>query len=522
MCALVTCREMDAGLVMFRLEVEDTGIGIAQDKQRLIFNKFDQADNSTTRKFGGTGLGLSICKSLTGLMGGEIGLESELDKGSIFWATINLKQNSKVVEKIDYIDSSIIAKSKILSVDDSNLANQVISEQLKPFGCSLTCVSSGVEALEELLDAAAKGEPYDLMITDYCMPELNGEMLAKLVKSEKDISDTLMVLVTSAPVSGDGLKMKSVGFSGYLLKPLFPRQIINISSILLGARDANKNLPLITRHNIIKGEIKEETKVTFSHKHILLAEDNPVNKMITTIILENHGCIVTPAGNGIEALNMFDLHKYDLIFMDCQMPEMGGLEASTKIREIEQKKDLSRTPIIAFTANAMDGDREECIAAGMDDYISKPVAKDAILKILERWLVESKQPQQTVLETIGPVHAQKQVIDYDILDNLKEITKGQHILILKSFLEMSLETIPAITNAINRNDAKALKREAHYFKSSSLQVGASKLNELIIELENFGNNKSLIGIESLHDKFVAHSDEVIDELQKYISKEIAA
>ncbi len=517
----VSSHKLDNKLVKFRLEVEDTGIGIAHDKQKLIFDKFDQADNSTTRKFGGTGLGLSICKSLAGLMGGEIGLDSEFGKGSAFWVTITLKQNSNKIDVFDDIDKNIIATSKILSVDDSTLANEIIRDQLKPYGGEVICVSTGAAALQELKDAAGKGEPYDLIITDYCMPELNGEMLAKVIKSDKDISETLMVIVTSAPVSGDGQKMKEIGFSGYLLKPLFPMEIINIISTIIGAYKKGKKIPLITRHNLKKGEEAEQPKMTFDHKKVLLAEDNPVNKMIATIILENHGCIVTPAGNGIEALEMFNLHKFDLIFMDCQMPEMGGLEASTKIRKIEHEKDLVQTPIIAFTANAMDGDREDCFTAGMDDYISKPVVKESMQKILRKWFSGNKKQLETDMNDAS-ADQRKHVIDYDILENLKNITNGQHILILKSFLDMSDVTIPAINDAIKNNDATALKREAHYFKSSSLQIGAAGLSDLIIELENYGKSNNLIGIEALYDKFVSHSEEVMCELKNYIINENVA
>lgn len=515
----VSCQKSGDGHVKFHIEVEDTGIGIAEDKQQLIFNKFDQADNSTTRKFGGTGLGLSICKSLAEMMDGEIGLKSKTGEGSIFWVTIILKENTGIVEELDKVDYSLIARSKILSVDDNDLANQIIRDQLRPYGTEVVCVASGAHAIEELKNAASKAVPYDLMITDFCMPELNGEMLAKIVKSEKDISETLMVLVTSAPVSGDGHKMKKTGFSGYLPKPLFSREIINIISLILTARKANKKIPLITRHNILKGEIKEQKKMAFDHKHILLAEDNPVNKMIATIILEKHGCIVTPAGNGIEALDMFGRQKFDLVFMDCQMPEMGGLEATEKIREFEREKNRPRTPIIAFTANAMSGDREECIAAGMDDYISKPVTQDTMLKILSIWLTDTQEAN--LIDNI-PNDQNQQVIDYDILEDLKSITNGQHIMILNSFLDISKEIIPAITNAIENHDASSLKRDAHYFKSSSQQVGAARLSALISELENFGRDKNFVGIRDIHDKFVSHSVVVMEEIRKYINKEKAA
>ncbi len=510
----VSCDKKEDNKIRFRISVKDTGIGIATDKQCLIFDKFDQADNSTTRKFGGTGLGLSICKSLAELMGGEIGLESELGQGSTFWITITLEENFNIVEDIDNIDSNLISKSKILSVDDNDLANQIIFEQLNSFGATATCVSSGAEALEKLKDAAALGEPYDLMITDYCMPELNGEILAKLVKSEEDIAKTKLVLVTSAPVSGNGNRLKNIGFDGYLLKPLFPKEIINISSIVLSAQKTGKTIPLITRHNMMKGEVKDQTPIYFKHKYILLAEDNPVNKMIATTMLENYGCVVTPAGNGIEAINMFNLQKFDLIFMDCQMPEMGGLEATMRIRDIEKSKGLVRTPIIAFTANAMDGDQEECLNAGMDDYISKPVGQNSLQNILTKWLTMEKEASPK--QSISKLPSLKN-IDQDILNNLKAITNGQHMDILQTFIDISAVTIPAINDAIKNSDLIALQKEAHYFKSSSQQIGAINLSKIIIELENKAKNKDLNNITEIQTEFLEQSNSVIEDLRAYIN-----
>ncbi|MBL4801221.1 MAG: response regulator [Emcibacter sp.] len=509
----ISSHKDEEGDIIFRIEVEDTGIGVPIDKQERIFNKFDQADNSTTRNFGGTGLGLSICKSLATLMGGEIGIKSEFGMGACFWVTIKLKESHNFIEEEIGSHFEVLANKKILSVDDSDLANMIISDQLKPFGCDVTCVSSGKAAVSELKQAVEQGAPYNIVIMDYCMPEIDGEMLAKLIRSENDISETPMVLVTSAPMNMDSAKIQDCGFSGYIVKPLFPKEIVHITAMVLNDRKGD-NMSLITRNNIVKKDHKEPDNVKFDQTQILLVEDNPVNQMIATAILENMGCQVSLAANGIEAISMFKQGKFNLIFMDCQMPLMGGLEAAEKIRDLERKSNLVRTPIIAFTANAMDGDREDCLQAGMDDYVSKPVAKNDMSNMLSKWLEHKEEP----LKAEDGVKKSSNAIDYDILDNLKDITNGQHIQILKLFLEMSEETIPAILAAINSNDATDLKRKAHYFKSSSEQIGATRLSGLVRELENFGKSESFIGIEPVLNNFVSHSEVVMDEITKYIAK----
>ena len=316
-------------------------------------------------------------------------------------------------------------------------------------------------------------------------------MRTKLIQSDNDISGTLMILVTSAPTSGDSKRIKEIGFSGYLPKPLYSNELATIISVLLVAQKEGKNMPLVTRHTIKSEPTPENKKILFNHKHILLVEDNPVNQMIASTILENLGCIITPAGNGVEALDMFNQQSFHLIFMDCQMPVMDGLEATTKIRIIEREKNLKRTPIIAFTANAMKGDSEACIASGMDDYLAKPVWQKSMEKILTRWITD----KDDAITEMEQNEDEDQTLDYDVLDNLKALTNGQHLGIMRMYLEISAKTVPAITLAVQKNDVESLIREAHFFKSSSIQIGAVQLGDLIIQLEKFAQNENLEGIE---------------------------
>ncbi|MCF8473543.1 MAG: response regulator [Emcibacter sp.] len=523
----ISSEQSDNGRVVFQIEVQDTGIGIPEDKHALIFNKFDQADNSTTRKFGGTGLGLSICKSLSGLMGGEIGIKSKLGEGTTFWVTISLKENFDAQKEEFSQDLHIIADRKILCVDDNPLANKITSDYLREYGSIVTSVSRGSEALEELKLAAKNGNPYDMIIIDHDMPELNGEMLASLIQSENDISNTAMLLVASSPMSGNSKQIKELGFAGYLYKPLFPKDITDVTIKILKAHKDKKKIPLITKHSILKEGTQNHKIVDFHNNHLLLVEDNPVNKMVATTILEKAGCTITPAGNGYEAISMYKQHKFDLIFMDCQMPEMGGLEASTRIRQLEKDRNLPRIPIIAFTANAMQGDREECIEAGMDDYISKPVTQDSMHEMLVKWIspnhtksrkFQSNNQSDKMMQTSEKV----KTIDYDILNDLKLLTNGEHIEILRLFMNMTMENIPSITAAVEKRDFISLKRETHFFKSSIQQVGALRLGELILKLEKYCDDKKSTDIDKVLHDFISQSEIVMSELEKYIKHEIAA
>jgi len=440
-------------------------------------------------------------------MCGRIELESELGKGSVFRATLTLDIAGGVPEKLVPVDGKLIATSKILAVDDNALANDIIADQLTPMGASVTCVSSAVQALDELKSAANNDVPYDAVITDYCMPEINGEMLAKLIRLEKTIPETPVILATSAPLDEGSKKLKRAGFAGYLLKPLFPDEVSSVIAVILDASRTGRDIPLVTRHNIAGNLPLKLEKRLFENKDILLVEDNPVNKMIASTILEKAGCIVNSAVNGLEALTVFKRQEFDLIFMDCQMPEMDGLEASSEIRKYELDHQLARTPIIAFTANAMDGDRQKCIAAGMDDYVSKPVVPDSMERMLAKWL---------------PDNAADQAIDYEILENLQMVTNGHHIEILKLFLEISAEVVPEIAEAAKARDAKSLKHKCHYFKSPSQQIGATTLTELIRQLENFAIDGNLVGIDPILNNFIAHAKIVTRDLMQYIENNEAS
>lgn len=375
--------------IEFRIEVTDTGIGIPKDKQAHIFRKFDQADSSTTRKYGGTGLGLAICQDLVSMMKGDIGVVSDEGQGATFWFTVILKPDADGKQNAPTpVDTSVLLDRRILVVDDTPIAHTIISEQLKPFTDKLTHAKTARDALKHLNKAFILSEPYDFVISDYCMPDMDGGMLAQEIKQSPQLSDTKLILMTSAPSKGDGAQMKKFGYAGYLTKPIFPREIPTILAAVWRAELAGGSDQLITRHSLKEDNATDSGNLQLANTKILLAEDNPVNRMVATKMLERFGCRITPAGNGKEALELVSKMDFDLIFMDCLMPEMDGYEASGAIRDWEEQSGRHAAKIIAFTANAMEGEKQKCLDAGMDDFITKPIKTEEVSDILSKWLPE--------------------------------------------------------------------------------------------------------------------------------------
>ncbi len=380
--------QTEDGYVSFRFEVTDTGIGIPEDKQNHIFNKFDQADSSTTRKYGGTGLGLSICQDLTTLMGGTMGVESKVGEGSTFWFTIQLEQAPEKPEPRLGQNTNILKNLNTLIVDDCNVSHTIIREQLHDLQMNCTHVNSAADALKALQAADKSNQPIDLIITDYCMPEMDGEDLAIAVRDNNSWDDTRLILMTSAPRKGDSVKMKALGFSGYLAKPIFMEEFPAILSTVWQAKLDAIDIPLVTRHSVREHAAPDKQKLVVKDVSALVVEDNAVNLMVVTRVLEGMGCRVTPAGNGKEAVELASSLIFDIIYMDCEMPEMDGYEATTEIRSLEKENHMRHIPIVALTANAMEKDREKSLNAGMDDHVSKPVKLDDLELTIQKWLPE--------------------------------------------------------------------------------------------------------------------------------------
>ncbi|OGR23557.1 MAG: hypothetical protein A2277_12360 [Desulfobacterales bacterium RIFOXYA12_FULL_46_15] len=352
------------GSVLLKFVISDTGIGIPKEKISCLFKSFSQADPSTTRKYGGTGLGLAISKQLSLMMGGEIGVESKEEQGSVFWFTARFGKQQ--TEEPPMAISVNIRGKKILAVDDNPIQRQILDSYFKLWGCRCCVVSGGKMAMEALNSAIKENAPFDLMITDHMMPEMDGETLGKEVKSNPAFKNILMVMLTSRGMRGDGLKMKQIGFDAYLTKPVKQKQLYECLLSIFGYNEKpNENKKFITRYMI-----KENQKKNF---RILLVEDNAINQKVCLSLLKKNGFTADFVNNGKEAVEALQKTNYDLVLMDIQMPVMNGLEATKAIRSPDSTVLWPDIPIIALTANVMKGDRENCIANGMDDFISKPI-----------------------------------------------------------------------------------------------------------------------------------------------------
>ncbi len=378
--------------VVIKFSVKDTGIGISPAKQTRLFEAFTQADGSTTREYGGTGLGLTISKQLVELMGGKIGVESAEGKGSTFSFTVNFtkqieRENTARIR--DAVEN--LRGTRILAVDDNSTNRQVLAGILSKWECIHEEVADAETAIKILQSAVDGGTPIQIAILDLIMPGIDGEMLGKMIKSDPVIKDTRLVVLTSAGARGDASRLEKIGFSAYLTKPVKHVQLY----------DALRRV-LNSEHQIIpkKGSIITRHTMAESRKHncrILLVEDNLTNQKVAEIMLKKQGYCADIVGTGRKAVKAVQTRDYDIVLMDVQMPEMDGFEATARIRELEKKHSEvkgspgNRLTIIAMTAHAMKGDKEKCLAAGMDDYISKPIQSEKLAEMIARWTEHKKR-----------------------------------------------------------------------------------------------------------------------------------
>jgi two-component system, sensor histidine kinase and response regulator len=386
----ITSNRRNDKQINYCFSVEDTGIGIPEEKNADLFDKFSQVDSSTSRKYGGTGLGLSISKELTQMMGGFIQVESKMGIGSIFQASIVLSENELPADEKMLQKKPDLKGSRILSVDNNYIARKIIEDSLTPHGVEVVSANSGLDALNLIADDIK----FDVVIADYWLSGMTGEELGTKILENKAISLPVLIITTS-PKKGDRKRLETAGFSGYLSKPISPDKLRDSISLIIAAKKSGQPVPFITQHTLKEAAATNSHKSTshlkFSNVQIMLVEDNTLNQLIAKVMLEKYACQVTPASNGEEALKFFNQQKYDLIFMDCQMPVMDGFETTKAIREMETKESLDRTIIVAFTANAVKGDEAKCRTAGMDDYIVKPVKPSDIEKVLLTWIPNEKR-----------------------------------------------------------------------------------------------------------------------------------
>src|ERR1700735_2837883 len=379
--ALKVRYESDGGQEhVLHLEVSDTGIGISPSKQKSIFEPFSQADSSTTRNYGGTGLGLTISTRLVEMMGGKIWVESEVGRGSQFHFTARLGlTDAKEIKVGSIAPPELLRGSRVLIVDDNRTNRRILEGMLNRWEMISVSVEEGQQALDALSGARAVGQSFALILTDMHMPKMDGFTLVEQIRKRPELATATIMMLTSAGHRGDAARCLELGVSAYLLKPIRQSELREAIARVLGAREEEGAIPLVTRFSL------HDARDPAAYLHVLLAEDNAVNQRLAVRLLEKRGHHVVVAGNGAEALAAMDKQDFDLVFMDVQMPEMDGLEATAVIRG-KEKITGKHQPIIALTAHAMKGDREKCISGGMDGYLTKPIRPQELDDVLEDYM----------------------------------------------------------------------------------------------------------------------------------------
>lgn len=507
----VECTGLTSTTASIRFVVEDTGIGTPEDKLAQIFGRYAQASADVAREYGGTGLGLAISKHLVEMMGGAIGVQSREGVGSRFYFTLFMELDKDAPTPAEsYADLTGV---RVLIVDPSGVNRRVFFEQVTSWSMEAETAASSTDALKLLRTAVENGRPYQIALIDDQMPSIRGESLGRTVKSDQALKDTLLLLVTAFGQRGDAQRMQELGFSAYLTRPIRQSELMDAIVTLWSAHLRGEEIGLITRHTIAenRGALAKsrEHKFPTVSARVMVAEDNYVNQQVARELLQGLGCMVTVVSDGEQAALLQRNEPFDVIFMDCQMPKMDGFESTAAIRK--QEGSSRHTPIIAMTAHAMKGDRERCIAAGMDDYVSKPIDPASILNVLRKWLPQGESAQAIAnpdngsrpVETLGsPVLNTKQAI---------WVTGGK-LGMFKRISSVFLQHMPArlreLEDAISNGDGETAHRLAHSIQGAASSVGGTRVHEVALEIERLVQSNGLTAVTLLADDLKGEFDQL--------------
>ena len=487
--------EKTAGEVMLKFEVIDSGIGLTAEQKGRLFQSFQQADTSTTRKFGGTGLGLAIAKSLANLMGGEVGVESEYGRGSNFWFTarfgIDTSKPSRIFRRQDF------EKKRALVIDDSENARKIMYEMLTAMSLDVVTASSGEDGLDMLTLAFSEDRPFDLVLVDWHMPPgMNGIEFAKALKQLPISPQPHLIMITAHSKESVLDEATRSGLEYVLVKPVSP-------SLLFETVLRTFNVETDTDKKIDQRGAPHATPdlSTITGSRILLAEDNLFNQQVASEILQDEGFVIEIANNGKEAYDMALARPYDLILMDMQMPVMDGLEAT---REIRRHKDSLTLPILAMTANASQADRDLCMNAGMDEHITKPIDPEKLFSALLRW-IKPRSEQTPRAADNAPVKTAGEIPDIAGVDTQLGLKRAAgklslYLKMLRSYVDDQGDAVLQMQSAISSGDFPTLQRLAHTLKGTSGSIGATALQAEADEIEHLAKN--LAPVESIEQKLV--------------------
>jgi signal transduction histidine kinase/DNA-binding response OmpR family regulator/HPt (histidine-containing phosphotransfer) domain-containing protein len=532
----VSREDASAGRASVRFEVSDTGIGIAPEAVPTLFQPFVQADGSTARRFGGTGLGLAISRQLVERMGGTIGFETEKGRGSTFWFTLPFDVRT-ASETAGSARAANLNALRLIIVDDSASNRSVLAHYVANWGMHSSEVSQGAQALERLRGAAGAGAPFDVVVTDLLLPDMTGFELARVIKAEPGLARVRVVLMPSFGKRGHAQDAREAGISAYLVKPVKEKELFECLLAVVTNEPAAGGGGLVTRHSIA-----EASRVR--QQRILIAEDNPVNQKLLVAQVAQLGIRADIVENGVEALDALSRDDYTLVLMDCQMPVMDGYAATRELRRRESGN--RRTAVIAVTANALEGDRDRCLEAGMDDYLPKPIRRDALKAVLDRWLPDEQAAATDVRHfdaaivsraaeassaappprrQPGPA-ASENGASPGLQQRLEELRAecGPEVLagLVDIFLEDAGKGIRQARELLSAQDAPALEQKAHALKGSCANIGADQLASVFATIEDRAETGQLLGLEERIEEAVIRLEGVRRQLHPWAGQAGAA
>ncbi len=510
--------------------IKDTGIGITPEQRKIIFDAFAQADSSITRQFGGTGLGLSISSKLVELMGGKIEVESEAGKGSTFRFTIKLPCLSH--NRSEKPGSDVLQDCKVLIVDDNRINQEVLQDQLSSWGCINSVATDSHQAMEILRNEADRGRGFEIALLDWHMPDMNGLVLARNIREEKDLGPMSILMLSSADLNEDAImEMKGV-VDRYLPKPV---RLKTLRDCLIGILSGDNEEGLLQKkpvHHEKTGQNQYPEKFSAT---VLVVEDNKTNRVLACEMLKKIGCSIDTAVNGKEAVAKATDNKFDLILMDCHMPVMDGFEATRQIRKLEEKNCSNvRTPIVALTGDVIEGIRDNSREAGMDDYQSKPFSLADLKNKLEKWVVmdtchENEKPnipdprpsKNSTMDKHNGDDSTTSPVDHKALLALEQLQiKGEPSIVKKvvtSYLNDAEDLIEQLRDGFSDKDHEVLHRSAHTLKTSSANVGALKLSGISMEIEK--NCRDISSTET--DSLIRNIESEFIQVKKALLERIA-